>query len=393
MLRPLCDNDKFADAAKDLPSAMAIKRLLRKEPFVDAPRRADRRTFLKGAAVSAIGCAARIARGAAARRSGGPRSLFDGKSLDGWFDVENSAASFGKGDISDLAALSTKLTAATDSPSAYLSAQIDASLKARLAAYSPAEAPADTAALATALAKLLNQVISGPPLSQAMAFRSIRLRPETDRLVNQNPKGSELVRLNRMILEDAFPQELAKGAATGWIVKDGAMASTGAGRGVIYSAEDFARFRLTFSVRHVSGNPDHQACVLIFCTRPRPGELPLDALAGIQFQVPKGGHWDYRPGRNDAGNDEFTNLAKPQFDPADWSRVEILADAAAGTARMAVAQPLGSKAVGIVSFKNAQVGKAGPIALQMHNAGLFDEYKDIEIEENPATFEMVTTNG
>ena len=51
-----------------------------------------------------------------------------------------------------------------------------------------------------------------------------------------------------------------------------------------------------FTMRHVSGNPDHQACVLIFCSRPQPGEKPLDALGGIQFQVPNGGHWDYRPG-------------------------------------------------------------------------------------------------
>src|ERR1700691_4426970 len=82
----------------------------------------------------------------------------------------------------------------------------------------------------------------------------------------------------------------------GWIVKDGAMASTGTGRGVIYTAKDYGRFRLMFTMRHVSGNPDHQACVLIFCSRPQPDEKPLDALGGIQFQVPHGGHWDYRPG-------------------------------------------------------------------------------------------------
>src|SRR5579871_4332415 len=74
----------------------------------------------------------------------------------------------------------------------------------------------------------------------------------------------------------------------GWIVKDGVMASTGSGRGVIYTAKDYGRFRFAFTMRHVSGSPDHQACVLIFCTRPQAGEKPLDALGGIQFQVPNG---------------------------------------------------------------------------------------------------------
>src|SRR5580658_7249666 len=113
------------------------------------------------------------------------------------------------------------------------------------------------------------------------------------------------------------------GITTGWVVKDGAMASTGVGRGVIYTAKDYGRFRLMFTMRHVTGNPDHQACVLIFCTRPPDGEKPLDALGGIQFQVPNGGHWDYRPGMNNDGGPAFTSVAKAQFDVHAWSRVEI----------------------------------------------------------------------
>jgi Domain of Unknown Function (DUF1080) len=190
-------------------------------------------------------------------------------------------------------------------------------------------------------------------------------------------------------------QNGAKGApaaptSTAWIVKDGVMASTGSGRGVIYTAKDYGRFRLMFTMRHVSGNPDHQACVLIFCTRPLESERPLDALAGIQFQVPNGGHWDYRPGMNNAGGTEFTKVSDIRFDPHEWSRVEILADATNGAARMAVAQPVGTKAVEMLRFSNPAAGKAGPIALQMHNAGLFDEYKDIAIELDP-TDELIST--
>jgi hypothetical protein len=176
----------------------------------------------------------------------------------------------------------------------------------------------------------------------------------------------------------------------GWIVKDGAMASTGIGRGVIYTVHDYSRFRLMFTMRHVSGSPDHQACVLIFCSRPQEGEKPLDALGGIQFQVPNGGHWDYLPWMNNAGAAEFTTVTKTQFDPHAWSRVEILADAAKGTARMAVAQPVGTKAVEVLDFNNAVAGKAGPIAWQMHNLGLFDEYKDVTIELDPVENDLLS---
>ena len=175
-----------------------------------------------------------------------------------------------------------------------------------------------------------------------------------------------------------------------WTVKDGAMASTGAGRGVIYTTNQYSHYRLMFTMRHVSGQPDHQACFLIFCTRPVEGEKKLDALGGIQFQVPKGGHWDYRPGHNNSGGAEFKSVERVQFDPHEWSRVEILVDTKTGTARMAVAQPVGTKAVEVLDFNEPSAGKAGPIAWQMHNKGLFDEYKDVTIEVEPADDQLIS---
>jgi hypothetical protein len=69
----------------------------------------------------------------------------------------------------------------------------------------------------------------------------------------------------------------------------------------------------------------------------------------------------------------------------------MLVDAESGTARMAVAQPVGSKAIEVLDFKDPTAGKPGPIAWQMHNAGLFDEFKDITIEANPKSSDLVTT--
>ena len=93
---------------------------------------------------------------------------------------------------------------------------------------------------------------------------------------------------------------------------------------------------------------------------------------------------------NGGGGAEFTTVTKSTFDAHEWSRVEILADASKGTARMAVAQPLGSKAVELLDFQDLTAGKAGPIAWQIHNAGLFDEYKDITIEVNPKVDDLIT---
>jgi hypothetical protein len=57
---------------------------------------------------------------------------------------------------------------------------------------------------------------------------------------------------------------------------------------------------------------------------------------------------------------------------------------------MAVAQPVGSKAVEVLDFRDPAAGKVGPIAWQMHNAGLFDEYKDVTIERNPKDDELIS---
>lgn len=166
-----------------------------------------------------------------------------------------------------------------------------------------------------------------------------------------------------------------------WRVKHGAMASLGVGRGMIYTARDFSHYRLRFTARQISGN--HQACFLIFCSRPQPGKKPLDALAGIQFQIPNGGHWDYRKGHNNSGRGEFKTLRHKKFNIHKWYRVEITVNATAGTAHMAISQPLGSRFVPVLDFKNKAAGKVGPIAFQMHNKGLFDQYKNVEVEVIP----------
>ena len=314
--------------------------------------------------------------------------LFDGNTLNGWIDLENNASSFSPSQITNPAAFLEKLAAGQDAISEFLRRSMQDSVKAQLASLS--HSSEDTKPVLSAVVKELNRIIDESSIYDPARFAGLQLRPETEQLARQNPSGQQLVHLNKLLLEDTYAADLKQAAATGWTVQNGTIASTGAGRGVLYTANDYGRFRLMFTMRHLSGSPDHQACVLIFCTRPKPGEKPLDALGGIQFQVPNGGHWDYRMGKNNSGGAAFSTIAKPQFDPHTWSRVEILADASTGTARMAVAQPLGAKAVEVLDFKDQAAGHSGPIALQMHNAGLFDEYKEIAIEMNPPSDQLIT---
>ncbi|MGD0797498.1 MAG: family 16 glycoside hydrolase [Acidobacteriaceae bacterium] len=353
----------------------------------------DRRTFVRLAGVAAAGVSL-VGVGEAAAEGTTPNavSLFDGKTLDGWIQLE-SGETLSIGGIEDPGAFAAKLASGQDAVSIFLRGKLEELVRADLAAYAPSNANAK--ALVGALVKDLNQIIAGPSIYDKARFSQVALRPETAELLKQelsaqSPSGLPLARLNKMLIEDAYPAQLAKSAATAWVVKDGTIASTGIGRSVIYTAKDYSRYRLMLTMRHLSGNPDHYACILLFCTRPVGDEKPMDALGGIQFGLPNGNHWDYRGGGSNLGDAFFTTVTKVQNDPRAWSQVELLVDAAKGTARMAVAQPPGSKAVEVLDFKDPTGGKVGPIALQMHNPGLFDEYKDLSIELDPKDDRLIT---
>ena len=77
-----------------------------------------------------------------------------------------------------------------------------------------------------------------------------------------------------------------------------------------------------------------------------------------------------------------SHIAAPALDPsAAWMTSQLMEEVLThGTA--ASARSLG--------FKLPAAGKTGPIAWQMHNKGLFDEYKDVRIEENPKEDRLIT---
>jgi hypothetical protein len=167
--------------------------------------------------------------------------------------------------------------------------------------------------------------------------------------------------------------------ANGFAVKDGAMTSTGAGRGYIATNEDYTHYRVLFSLKP-GGTGGHQPTVLIFNTRPPPA---LDALGGIQFQPPGGSHWDYRPGQNKSGAG-FTKVGSAGPAVNGWHNCEMVVNATTSEAKMAC----GGK--DILHYKNPGAGKVGPWAIQTHNKGITDAYKDIQIEENLTSDDYIT---
>jgi hypothetical protein len=170
--------------------------------------------------------------------------------------------------------------------------------------------------------------------------------------------------------------------AASWSVVGGAMHSLGTARGYIYTTNTYGDFRFIFSSRLVMDPANHVQCVLFWGT----AAAPVDALHAIQVQPPQGYMWDYRttgPTANKSPDMFETRFGHPAFVSTQWSQCEMLGNQATGTLRLACCQLTGStrcKAVEVVDFKDPTAGRTAPLALQVHNAGMIEEFKDLFVE-------------
>ncbi len=85
----------------------------------------SRRDWVKLAGIAA---AAAVGVGIAAKTAAAV-SLFDGKTLDGWIQIENSATSLSSGGITDPAAFAARLTNGADAVSVFLRGRLQDSVK------------------------------------------------------------------------------------------------------------------------------------------------------------------------------------------------------------------------------------------------------------------------
>ena len=117
----------------------------------------NRRSFLKSAAIVAAGWFVNKT-GQAEGQSSSMRPLFDGKTLDGWIQIQNSATSFSGNDIIDPAGLAKKLSDKSDPVSAFLSDLLDETGKTSLTTV--ATGTGDMKQARSGLAKNLTRIIS-----------------------------------------------------------------------------------------------------------------------------------------------------------------------------------------------------------------------------------------
>jgi hypothetical protein len=66
-----------------------------------------------------------------------------------------------------------------------------------------------SAGLLSGLTNDLNAVLAGPSIFDPARFELVNLTPETTALIARNPSGADLVRLNRLLLEQGYPIALA----------------------------------------------------------------------------------------------------------------------------------------------------------------------------------------
>jgi hypothetical protein len=164
---------------------------------------------------------------------------------------------------------------------------------------------------------------------------------------------------------------------------DASIETTGNTRGFMYTDSKYTSYRVLYSVRQLVWL--HWPTVLMFGY-----STTADAMDGIQFQLPEDYGWDYRPGHNDAIN--ATTYGKPSGiqNTGVWYRCEILVNSNTHNANSAAAV-LGSPAVHVMSYTDSTLTTTPcPFALQAHQSGVKDEYKDIYIEVNPPLNELVT---
>ena len=120
---------------------------------------------------------------------------------------EYGAPAFSEGDIADLSSLALKLKQppAEDAVSQYLASQLAKRTQRLLTNYSVGPQPQ----LQRALADDLSRIIRSGLLYEAQRFTNVTLSAKTRRLVEQKPQGLDLVRLNRKLLLEVYPQEMS----------------------------------------------------------------------------------------------------------------------------------------------------------------------------------------
>jgi FHS family L-fucose permease-like MFS transporter len=123
------------------------------------------------------------------------------------------SAMISPGDLKNLPSLAAKLDQPKDPFSVFVSGKLSDQTRELLAQGANASQPE----LAQALAQDLTGLVSGPAIYEPQRLAGVKLSPTTKDLLAKNPEGTALVRLNRVLLEDAYAGEINKHLAPYWL--------------------------------------------------------------------------------------------------------------------------------------------------------------------------------
>jgi GPH family glycoside/pentoside/hexuronide:cation symporter len=127
-----------------------------------------------------------------------------------WWTPEAPIASspLGMDDLKDPAGLATKLGKASDPLSQYLRGRFSEEAQRQLEEYDVSGPPSE--ALQRALVGELNRLRQGDLLYEEQRFAQVELTEEIQTQIKDEPQGEALLCLNRLLLEEAYPHEIAK---------------------------------------------------------------------------------------------------------------------------------------------------------------------------------------
>jgi hypothetical protein len=115
---------------------------------------------------------------------------------------------FVQADIKDAGSLTVKFQKKKDPVSRHLFSQLTPNTQQQIVDYKEDEP--FPKALLTALVDDLNRILRGPSIFEESRFEDVDLSDETTTLAGQNPQGINLVRLNRLLLAEAFSDEISQ---------------------------------------------------------------------------------------------------------------------------------------------------------------------------------------
>jgi glutamate/tyrosine decarboxylase-like PLP-dependent enzyme len=143
-------------------------------------------------------------------RSGLEKLLCDWNVWTRWEPEPDEVVSslFREDDLIDPACLALKLLYSKDSLSEHLRTQLPKKMLQQLKTYTGSDTLPNTSH--SALIGILNHLLKRPSLFEEKSFAAVELNAKTRSLIEHQPQGADLIHLNRLLLERAYPHLIAK---------------------------------------------------------------------------------------------------------------------------------------------------------------------------------------